>query len=251
MAAAPAAVMTPTPIPPPTAFHQQQQKQHRFEKRIEIYENERMWIGRGFSQAGLLPTDRVGPYSTRDGSLSWKTLDEAIEASLLRRQGEGDSNNNDDDDDDEVANDDASGQMQRRRHRGRGWSFHDAEDFDLNAADDDDDDDDDIYHKSTNNHCNETTSNSIDDDYYVGFDGSKSSIKRIIFTKDYLYHGFAPCIVAPKGDAVATSITMTEEDEDGLTSSFSTTDEDGWQYYPDFSPRSLSSSCPNRKRCVS
>jgi hypothetical protein len=49
---------------------------------IFIYENERLWIGRGFSRAGLLPGER-GPYSTEDGSLSWKTPREACLA-LLR-----------------------------------------------------------------------------------------------------------------------------------------------------------------------
>jgi hypothetical protein len=42
---------------------------------VELYENERRWIGRGFSKKGLLPTER-GPYSTADGSLSFTTLDE-------------------------------------------------------------------------------------------------------------------------------------------------------------------------------
>ena len=124
------------------------------------------------------------------------------------------------------------------------------EDFNLNTASAPDEDDD-LYHKTTNNHVKETTPNTTDDDYYVGFDGSKSSIKRIIFTKDYLYHGFAPYIVAPNGDPVTISVNMSEEDEKSLTASFSTTDEDGWQYYTDFSPGSLSASCPNRKRFVS
>eukprot|EP00804_Cyclotella_cryptica_P016888 CCRYP_001851-RD/>CCRYP_001851-RD protein AED:0.02 eAED:0.02 QI:3275/0.75/0.8/1/0.75/0.4/5/484/532 len=52
---------------------------------ITIYENERLWIGRGFSKSGLFPTER-GPYSTHDGSLSWKTLREACLA-LLRYEG--------------------------------------------------------------------------------------------------------------------------------------------------------------------
>lgn len=45
-------------------------------KLIEIHENQRCWIGRGFSARGLLPNDR-GPYSLLDGSQSWKTLEEA------------------------------------------------------------------------------------------------------------------------------------------------------------------------------
>jgi hypothetical protein len=50
---------------------------------IEICENERAWIGGGFTSKGLLPNDR-GHYSTVDGSLSFQTIDEAA-ASLLTR----------------------------------------------------------------------------------------------------------------------------------------------------------------------
>ena len=71
----------------------------RFERPIEIYENERMWIGRGFSKMGLLPTER-GPYSTKDGSLSWKTMP-AASIALLRgnvmgysKNGKGSENSN-------------------------------------------------------------------------------------------------------------------------------------------------------------
>ena len=71
----------------------------RLERPLELYENERLWIGRGFSKAGLLPAER-GPFSTRDGSASWKTLPEAALA-LLR--GDVKSTN--------------------KRVR-RGWSFH-------------------------------------------------------------------------------------------------------------------------------
>ena len=49
---------------------------------IEIYENERAWLGRGFAKGGLLPNDR-GRYSTLDGSASWKTISEAEQAMLL------------------------------------------------------------------------------------------------------------------------------------------------------------------------
>jgi len=45
-------------------------------KRIVLHENERCWLGRGFTAGGLLPNDR-GRYSTLDGSTSWKTLEEA------------------------------------------------------------------------------------------------------------------------------------------------------------------------------
>jgi len=51
------------------------------ERQIEIWENQRLWIGKGFSSKGLFPTER-GPYSTKDGSLRWKTLDEASSALL-------------------------------------------------------------------------------------------------------------------------------------------------------------------------
>jgi TRAF-type zinc finger len=50
---------------------------------IEICENERAWIGGGFTTKGLLPNDR-GRYSTVDGSLSFHTIDEAT-VSLLTR----------------------------------------------------------------------------------------------------------------------------------------------------------------------
>ena len=50
------------------------------EREVIIYQNERLWIGKGFSSK-LFPTER-GPYSTKDGSLSWKTLDEASAALL-------------------------------------------------------------------------------------------------------------------------------------------------------------------------
>jgi hypothetical protein len=54
----------------------------RLERPIDIYENERFWIGRGFSKAGLLPTER-GPFSTQDASVGWKTLP-AASLALLR-----------------------------------------------------------------------------------------------------------------------------------------------------------------------
>lgn len=43
---------------------------------VTIHENQRCWIGRGFSSGGLLPNDR-GPYAFADGSQSWKTRVEA------------------------------------------------------------------------------------------------------------------------------------------------------------------------------
>jgi hypothetical protein len=221
---------------------------HRFERSIDIYENERLWIGRGFSQAGLLPTDRVGPFSTRDGSLSWKTLDEAIESLLLRRQGGGNvgegGSDNIDDKNDNLGKD--TPETMHRRHRGRGWSFHDAEESNSHTHTINDESDE-PYHKSAKHNCKEQTFNA-DEDYYIGFDGSKSSTRRIIFTKDFLYHGFVPCIV----DSEAGDVTVHGIIPDGVYNieSSSPTDLDGWQYFPDFSPRALSSRCPNRKRCV-
>ncbi len=63
-------MMNAAPPPPLSAF-------------MEVYENERRWVGGGFSKKGLFLTER-GPFSTNDGSLSWKTLDEAGEALLQK-----------------------------------------------------------------------------------------------------------------------------------------------------------------------
>ena len=71
------------------------------ERPLDVYENERFWVGRGFSRKGLLPTERKA-YSTADGSLSWRTLREAA-LSLLRCDG---------------------GRSRRRQGRRRGWSYH-------------------------------------------------------------------------------------------------------------------------------
>lgn len=48
----------------------------------EIYENQRAWLGKGFSSKGLLPTERKN-YSTEDGSISWKTIDEGATDLLI------------------------------------------------------------------------------------------------------------------------------------------------------------------------
>jgi hypothetical protein len=48
---------------------------------VELYENERRWVGGGFSKKGLFPTERH-PFSTEDGSLSYRTLEQAGEALL-------------------------------------------------------------------------------------------------------------------------------------------------------------------------
>ena len=90
----------------------------RLERPIEIYENERLWIGRGFSKAGLLPTER-GAYSTQDGSLSWKSMREASLA-LLRGHVENCINGKN-----------AAAVDGRRKVNRRGWSFHE----DINGND--------------------------------------------------------------------------------------------------------------------
>lgn len=54
-------------------------EEERFE--VEIYENERAWIGGGFSKKGLLPND-WNRYSSTDGSIGWKTIEEASDAML-------------------------------------------------------------------------------------------------------------------------------------------------------------------------
>ena len=48
---------------------------------VVVYENERHWIGGGFSTKGLLLTER-GPFSTNDGSLSFKTIEDASKGLL-------------------------------------------------------------------------------------------------------------------------------------------------------------------------
>ena len=48
---------------------------------VVVYENERHWIGGGFSKKGLLLTER-GPFSTNDGSLSFKTIEDASKGLL-------------------------------------------------------------------------------------------------------------------------------------------------------------------------
>ena len=50
---------------------------------VEVCENERVWLGGNFTKKGLLPNDR-GPFSTSDGSLSWKTLEEAQDYLLTK-----------------------------------------------------------------------------------------------------------------------------------------------------------------------
>jgi len=59
---------------------------HTLELTVELHENERRWVGTGFGKGGLLPTD-PGPFSTTDGSLSWKSMEEANEDLRLLGRG--------------------------------------------------------------------------------------------------------------------------------------------------------------------
>lgn len=229
------------PTPPPIAFNLQQQQpqqqhQNRFERLIEIYENERLWIGRGFSQAGLLPTDRVGPYSTRDGSSSYKTLEEAMDSLLMRRQwgNEGGGNDN------------ASGEVQRRRLRGRGWSFHQIDDGNSPVFRNDENASVNSNNVDTDDQASSVAKNDDADTRGGGGGGVGSNIKMEATiqatTKDDEhddYHGFTIYISTTNERGLKTNV-----DDDSHP-----TDEHGWQYYPDFSPRSLSTPCPNSKRC--
>jgi TRAF-type zinc finger len=53
---------------------------------VEIDENERYWVGGGFGRRGLLPNDR-GPYSSTDGTMSWKSVQQASEDLVLLGRG--------------------------------------------------------------------------------------------------------------------------------------------------------------------
>jgi len=53
---------------------------------VEIDENERYWVGGGFGRRGLLPSDR-GAFSTTDGSMFWKSPEEASEDLVLLGRG--------------------------------------------------------------------------------------------------------------------------------------------------------------------
>ena len=123
----------------------------RLERTIYIYENERLWVGRGYTKKGLLPTER-GPYSSSDGTISRKTIEDASIALLGaiddggggggkvaimcaagggRRSSLPGSNDNDGKDDASEKNTgrSRSGSSGRKSSRGlvvrnRGWSFH-------------------------------------------------------------------------------------------------------------------------------
>jgi hypothetical protein len=53
---------------------------------VEIDENERYWVGGGFGRGGLLPNDR-GAFSSTDGTISWKSLEQASEDLILLGRG--------------------------------------------------------------------------------------------------------------------------------------------------------------------
>lgn len=177
----------------------------RLERSIEIYENERMWIGRGFSKQGLFPTER-GPYSTKDGTLSWRTLPDACLA-LLRGEFV-------------LVGNAARGQQSIEACRGdrtsstkrivrRGWSFHE--------QDGDDSQTNEIYVGET-----EHDKLNREDKYECSTNDTAGGVGA---DRADEYCGFTLCN-APEDFA----------------------DEDGWQYFPDFSEQSLLS--PNRKRYV-
>ena len=162
-------------IPSDDTTNPHHHRRRRIERTIYIYENERLWVGRGYTKRGLLPTEG-GPYSSPDGSLHRKTIEDASLALLGAIDGGVK---------DEDANEEKTGSGGRRKRRSsgglvrnRGWSFH--------AAGDDGDGDGD------------------GDDRGGGF------------------------------------VTCFGTEADGPT------DIDGWQYFRDFSPKSLSS--PNAKR---
>jgi hypothetical protein len=54
---------------------------------VEIDENERYWVGGGFGHRGLLPTGDRGVYTTTDGSICWKSIEEASEDLILLGRG--------------------------------------------------------------------------------------------------------------------------------------------------------------------
>ncbi|KAL9180571.1 hypothetical protein ACHAXT_011024 [Thalassiosira profunda] len=139
------------------------------ERPVEVYENQRLWIGRGFSSAGLLPTERR-PFSTADGSLGWMTIREAGLALLRGEVATG------------TGKLGANGKgVPKTVVARRGWSFHEEGEDDRECSTEDGE-------------------------------------------ADEKYCGFVPCT----------------DPEDGPV------DEDGWQYFPDFLPPSLTN--PNRKR---
>ena len=156
----------------------------RLERPIEIYENERLWIGRGFSKAGLLPTER-GPYSTQDGSLSWKSMKEASLALLLTGDSASSSDNK---------------EWYTTTTTRRGWSFHEEINNDHFVTSEHEDNS--SRSSSTQSNNGNNTSDTLSDEYC----------------------GFIQC----KGA------------EDGPT------DEEGWQFFPDFKEQSLI--YPSRKR---
>lgn len=93
---------------PTTMIHPTPSSQQPLTRSIVIYQNERLWIGRGFSKKGLFPTER-GPFSTEDGSCSWKTLREGCLA-LLR--------------DDVLKQGRTNTTAERSVKFRRGWSYH-------------------------------------------------------------------------------------------------------------------------------
>ena len=139
----------------------------RYERTIEIYENQRMWIGSGFSKQGLLPGER-GPYSTKDGSLSWKTMPDAA-LSLLR----GDFTTVSTGPLGSPRRNNGKSITSKQRIR-RGWSFHE-EDGDFDGSDKENERKEDEYECSTE-------------------ENGDSSAADSSAAADIDYCGFVPCI---------------------------------------------------------
>jgi len=215
------------------------------ERPIEIYENERLWIGRGFSKAGLLPTER-GPYSTQDGSLSWKTMREASFALLTgdyfpknNNNGKKKNGKNNDNNGNGGGGNNNNGNNNRRRSfrrssnsssnennsnklmiARRGWSFHE------------------------HNIINDDTTTTTTTDGTAAADGSSSSSEDWK-TKMEMEMEIAPEIQTDDDeyDDEYCQFVPCKGIEDGITDN-----EEGWQYFPDFSPGALLS--PGRKRGI-
>jgi len=141
---------------------------HQLERPIEIYENERLWLGRGFSKKGLLPTER-GPFSTQDGSLSWKTMKEASLA-LLRGNVGGNGSS--------VGGENGGSHVSTTKRMRRGWSFHEE-----NGG-----------HATPETINSEEDLNRAEDEYECTSENNGNDVEN-----ELDYCGFAPCAGAEDG----------------------------------------------------
>ena len=62
------------------------QQKKPIEVEVFVDENQRYWVGKGFVKGGLLPTDR-GCFSSTDGSLKWKTIEDVVADKILLGRG--------------------------------------------------------------------------------------------------------------------------------------------------------------------